>query len=288
MQVKLLLRRLLEEMEAMDRKAGIDPPRVTLYTNHRVAVPGARLDSAHELGFLPNPDGTQSLAIEEVVEHREPGKVTQRTRAPGSQLIDLGTPELVGIAQGVHGTDAERLGLVKRPVTYTDLKGHEGVETACKATFIACNLEIEVGGRLRRRASAYKDEQGQWYKLGQIAVGHENDPEVGWCLVRVPDSYEETGMFDRVRQRKVPSDTDPQSQEFKDASQQLIYDFYISQASEILQVPADELRQAGMSLPPSLFTLTEMRGEDPKVAENGFAFADSYANGHFLTSAVER
>jgi hypothetical protein len=118
------------------------------------------------------------------------------------------------------------------------------------------------------------------YWIRQIAVGHENDPEVGWVLVQVPDFQ----TFDPIESGLLPAGTDPNSPEFFASYQQLIYDYYIKQASEILEVPRQDLMKVQMIYGPTLFSLIEQVGDDPLIAPNGVVAGDSFGNGHFLTS----
>jgi hypothetical protein len=114
----------------------------------------------------------------------------------------------------------------------------------------------------------------------QIAIGHENDPEVGWVLVQVPDFK----TFDPVAEGLVPAGTAYETPEFYAAMQNLLYEYYIKQAADVLDVPRDELKQVQMIYGPKLFSLIERVGDDPVVATNGVVAGDSFGNGHFLTS----
>ncbi len=116
--------------------------------------------------------------------------------------------------------------------------------------------------------------------MRQIAVGHENDPEVGWVLVQVPDFK----TFDPIEAGLLPAGTNPESPEFFASYQQLIYDYYMKQAAEILEIPRQELMKVQMIYGPTLFSLIERVGDDPLVAANGVVAGDSFGNGHFLTS----
>ena len=149
-----------------------------------------------------------------------------------------------------------------------------------QADFLAGLVEALVGGRLRRRISSEFDEQGQEYWVRQIAVGHENDPEVGWCLVQVPDFK----SFDPIKSGILPEGTDPQSPEFFAAYDTLVYDFYAQHVGDILEMPKDEVKKIQMVYGPKLFTLIERMGTDARLAPNGVVAGDSFGNGHFLTS----
>src|SRR5207237_1416623 len=175
-------------------------------------------------------------------------------------------------------TDAKRLGFEQQ-----DVKGDHGDgrgSVVAQADFLAGLVEVLVGGRLRRRISSAFDQDGKEYWVRQIAVGHENDPEVGWVLVQVPDFK----TFDPIESGLLPAGTDPSSPEFFASYQHLIYDYYIKQAAEILEIPRQELMKVQMIYGPTLFSLIERVGDDALIAANGVVAGDSFGNGHFLTS----
>ncbi len=267
--IQKLLRRYLELIEQRDRETN-HAPRVQLFTHHRV-VP------MEGDGFIHGPDGRKQIRIEALQEFDFKGQFV-RVREPGSEIIDLGVPELFMIAQGFKSTDAQRLGFEQHDVQVDHGDGRGPV--VAQADFLAGLVEVLVGGRLRRRISSAFDQDGKEYWVRQIAVGHENDPEVGWVLVQVPDFY----TFDPIESGLLPAETDPDSPEFFASYQKLIYDYYIKQAAEILEIPGQELRKVQMIYGPALFSLIERVGDDPLVAANGVVAGDSFGNGHFLTS----
>jgi hypothetical protein len=199
-------------------------------------------------------------------------------RVPGSEVIDLGMPELFMIAQGFSSSDAKRLGFEQHDVTVDHADGRGSV--VAQADFLAGLIEVLIGGRLRRRISSAFDQDGNEYWVRQIAVGHENDPEVGWVLVQVPDFK----SFDPIEAGLLPAGTDPNSPEFFASYQHLLYDFYIKEAADILDIPREELRKVQMIYGPTLFSLIERVGNDALIAANGVVAGDSFGNGHFLTS----
>ncbi len=201
-----------------------------------------------------------------------------RVREAGSEIIDLGVPELFMIAQGFSSSDAQRLGFVQKDVL-VDHQDGRGMVVA-QADFLAGLVEVLVGGRLRRRISSEFDQDGKEYWVRQIAVGHENDPEVGWVLVQVPDFK----TFDPIEAGLLPEGTDPDAPEFFAAYQQLIYEYYMAQAAGILEISREELKQVQMIYGPTLFSLVERVGDEARVAPNGVVAGDSFGNGHFLTS----
>ena len=267
--IQKLLRRYLELIEQLDLDNNLKP-RVRLFTHHRV-VP------ADGDGFIHCPDGRKQIRIEALQEFDFKGQFV-RVREPGSEVIDLGVPELFMIAQGFSSTDAKRLGFEQQDVKVDHGDGHGPV--VAQADFLAGLVEVLVGGRLRRRISSAFDQDGKEYWVRQIAVGHENDPEVGWVLVQVPDFK----TFDPIESGLLPAGTDPNSPEFFASYQHLIYDYYMRHAADILDLPRQDLMKVQMIYGPTLFSLVERVGSDALVAANGVVAGDSFGNGHFLTS----
>jgi pSer/pThr/pTyr-binding forkhead associated (FHA) protein len=267
--IQKLLRRYLELMEQQDREAGRDP-RIQLFTNHRVAPD-------EDEGFSRDEDDRLRVRIEALQEFDYKGKFV-RVREPGSTVIDLGTPELIMVAEGANSSDARRLGFEQHDVEVDHEDGRGTV--VAQADFLAGLVEVLVGGRLRRRISSEFDEDGQEYWVRQIAVGHENDPEVGWVLCQVPDFK----TFDPVEAGLVPADVDTDSPQFFAAYQHMLYEYYIKHAAEILEIPRDELSSVQMVYGPKLFSLIERAGDDAQVAANAVVAGDTFGNGHFLTS----
>jgi pSer/pThr/pTyr-binding forkhead associated (FHA) protein len=267
--IQKLLRRYLELIEQQDLDNN-SKPRIQLFTHHRV-VP------ADGEGFIHCLDGRKQVRIEALQEFDFKGQFV-RVREPGTEVIDLGVPELFMIAQGYSSTDAKRLGFEQQDVRVDHGDGRGSV--VAQADFLAGLLDVLVGGRLRRRISSEFDQDGKEYWVRQIAVGHENDPEVGWVLVQVPDFK----TFDPIESGLLPAGTDPSSPEFFAAYQHLIYDYYIEQAASILEIPSRDLKKVQMIYGPTLFSLVERVGSDPLIAANGVVAGDSFGNGHFLTS----
>ena len=196
--IQKLLRRYLELIEQQDRDNN-QQPRVQLFTHHRV-VP------ADDDGFIHCLDGRKRVRIEVLQEFDFKGQFV-RVRVPGSEVIELGVPELFMIAQGFNSADAKRLGFEQQDVKVDHEDGHG--EVVAQSDFLAGLLEVLVGGRLRRGISSTFDDDGKEYWVRQIAVGHENDPEVGWVLVQVPDFK----TFDPIESGLLPVGTDPGSAE---------------------------------------------------------------------------
>jgi hypothetical protein len=267
--IQKLLRRYLEMIERLDRENNCKP-RVQLFTHHRVVPVEGK-------GFVPCPNGRKRIRIEALQEFDFKGQFV-RVRLPGSKAIELGVPELFMIAQGFNSTDAKHLGFEQKDVEVDHEDGHGAV--VAQADFLAGLLEVLIGGRLRRRIASEFDQDGKEYWTRQIAVGHENDPEVGWVLVQVPDFK----TFDPIELGLLPAGTDPNSPEFFASYQHLIYNYYIEQAADILEIPKEELMKVQMIYGPTLFSLVERVGDDPLIAANGVVAGDSFGNGHFLTS----
>lgn len=167
-------------------------------------------------GFIRQPDGRFRVRIEILKEFDFKGQFVC-VREPGSTVIDLGVPELFMIAEGFHSSDAQRLGFRQHDVKIDHSDGRGPV--VAQADFLAGLIEVLIGGRLRRRISSAFDREGREYWVRQIAVGHENDPEVGWVLVQVPAFQ----IFDPVEAGLVSTGTDPASAEFFAAYHQLLY-----------------------------------------------------------------
>ncbi len=277
----VLMRRYLEEMEAMDLAAGVEP-RVRLFLSHRVVSDDSPDNSyirwfRREDGFVGLPDGRKRLRIERVQEMDYRGKF-RRVRVPGSEVIDLGVPELFMIAQGFNSDDADRLGFRQEDVKVDHHDGRGPV--VAQADYLAGLMEINVGARLRRRIASEFDRNGEEYWVRQIAVGHEDDPEVGWILVQVPDFK----TFDPVLAGLVPPGTSRSSREYMGAYQQLLREFYLEQVSLITEIPVSELEQIETPYGPKMFSLVERVGADALVAANGVVAGDTFGNGHFMTS----
>jgi hypothetical protein len=201
-----------------------------------------------------------------------------RVRMPGTSPIDLGVPELFMVAEGFDSNDASRLGFRQQDVAVDHGDGRGAV--VAQADFLAGLIEMLVGGRLRQRISSEFDADGKEYWVRQIAVGHENDPEVRWVLIQVPDFK----TFDPIEAGLVSADIDQDSPEYFAAYQLLVYDYYIEQASHILELPKKELKKVQMVYGPKMFSLIEKMGDEARVATNGVVGGDSFGNGHFLTS----
>jgi hypothetical protein len=267
--IQILLRRYLEKIEEMDL-ASNRYPRVRLFTQHRVI-------EEQEIGFVRQRDGRLQVRLEEVVEMDFKSKIV-RVHSPGSKIIDVGVPELFSIAHGAYSSDAQRLGFFQHDVEVDHMDGRGAV--VAQADYIAGLIQLLVDGRLRRRISSHFDGDGNEYWLRQIAVGHENDPEVAWVVVQVPDYM----SFDPIEAGLVPKDTCTKSAEYHAAYQMLLQDFYLEQAALVLGMEVRELRKVERVYGPKMFSLVERMGMDARIAPNGVVAGDTFGNGHFLTS----
>jgi len=283
-EIMVMLRRYLEKIEEMDLAAGL-PPRCRLFTSHRVVTGGTGTGDddgylkwfKQDEGFVRQNDGRMRIRIEAVRELDYKGKF-RRVRKPGSKVLDLGVPELFMIAQGFYSSDAERLGFQQEDV---EVDHHDGRgPVVAQADYLAGLLEILVDGRLRRRIASEFDKEGNEYWVRQIAVGHQDDPEVGWILVQVPDFK----TFDPILAGLVPPGTDRKDKAYVGAYNSMIRDYYLEQVSLICEIPKAELEQIQMPYGPKLFSLVEKVGADARIAANGVVAGDSFGNGHFLTS----
>ncbi|WP_216215545.1 hypothetical protein [Amycolatopsis aidingensis] len=281
-EILVMLRRYLEMVEEMDLEAGVEP-RVRLFLSHRVVAGDERANDGfvkwlrRDDGFVGLPDGRKRLIIEEIQEFDYKGKF-RRVRKPGTEPIDLGTPEVFMIAQGFDSSDADRLGFKQEDV---EVDNHDGKgPVVAQADYLAGFMELYVGARLRRRIASAFDSDGNEYWVRQLAVGHEDDPEVGWILVQVPDFK----TFDPIIAGLVPPRTPRKSKRYIGAYQQLVRDYYLEQVALVTEIPKEELEQIQTSYGPKLFSLVERVGADAQVATNGVVAGDSFGNGHFLTS----
>jgi len=266
--VLILLRRYLETVEQMDLARGLEQPRVRLFTSHRVLTEG---------GFTDVGDGRRQVRIEAIRELDYRGKF-RRVRAPGTEVIDLGVPELFMIAQGFDSSDAAQLGFSQHDVMVDHQDGNGPV--VAQADYLAGLLDVLVDGRLRRRISSEFDNEGTEYWVRQIAVGHEGDPAVGWVLVQVPDFK----VFDPIKAGLVPPGTETDSPEYFAGYQHLLRDYYLEQAAPILEIPKEALRSVQMNYGPKLFSVIEKVGDDALISVNGVVGGDSFGNGHFMPS----
>ena len=161
-----------------------------------------------------------------------------------------------------------------------DYGNGRGVKVA-QADFIAAQIDVLVDGRLRRRIASEFDQYGNEFWVRQIAVGHENDPRIGWLIVEIPEFV----SFCPVERGLLKPGTSKESPEYFAAHQFLLYDYYVEQAALILEMEPHVVRRAGVYYGPKPFSPVERIGEDARIAANGVVAGDSFVTGHFLHSA---
>ena len=277
----VLLRRYLTTMERMDREMGLEP-RCRIYQYHRVVPPLAeRLDpvdsSYADGGFVREPDGRVRLVIEPIQELEAKG-VFQRRRRLGASVIDLGTPELFVIAQGADSSDAARLGFEQRVFTIDHGDGRGRLPA--QADYLVGLMTMYVGSRCRRRIASEFDRDGAEYWVRQATIGHEEDGEVGWIVVEVPDFC----RFDPITTGLVPADTARDSSEYFAGYQHLVREYFLDQTATITEIPRKDIGRISIARRPTLFSVTLRAGVDAQVAQNGVVAGDSFGNGTYLTS----
>ena len=270
----VLLRRYLEGLEELDLAAGVEP-RVRIFTYHRVLEPERSRKGGD--GFTRSPDGRVRIRVEAVRELDYKGSF-RRVRVPNSEVIDLGVPTVFMIAEGMDSADARRLGFSQQRVLidHGDGLGPVPAET----DYLASNLDVYFNNRIRRHIGSLFDRQGNEYWARQMAVGHEEDAQIGWTLMEVPDYL----TFDPVTAGLVKAGVDPHSKEFYAGHQYLLRKFVLDQLAKITEIPRDILEFNQLSYGPKLFTIAERIGVDALVAPNGVVAGDTFGTGHYLGS----
>nr|CAF31535.1 putative component in exporter complex [Micromonospora olivasterospora] len=283
----VVLRRYLEGIEAMDLARGV-PPRVRILNYHRAVAVDENEPSgwrrmlprrrAHtEEGFVVGPDGRVRVRVEAVRELDYKGSF-RRVRVPNSRVIDLGTPRLFMIAQGLDSRDARRLGFRQQPVLIDHGDGRGAVPA--ETDYLAGNVDIYLADRIRHRVASDFDAAGNEYWVRQVAIGHEGDAQIGWVLAEVP----EYRTFDPILAGLVPPGTPKGSKRFFAGHQLLLRQYFLDQVSLITEIPRAEMERNQLSYGPKLFTIAERVGQDALVAPNGVVAGDSFGNGHFVHS----
>ncbi|GAA3372901.1 hypothetical protein GCM10020367_30740 [Streptomyces sannanensis] len=264
-----LMRRYLEELAKMDLAEGLEEPRVRLFSTHRA------ITAADGGGFSDAPDGRKRIRVEALQELDFRGYFVH-VRRPGSKIIDIGVPELFMVAQGPESTDAEQLGYRAEPVVLDHGDGRGPVPAT--ADFVATLFSMYAQGRFRYRISTELDEDNDEYWTRQMLIGHENDPEVGWIMVQVPEFM----TFDPVAKGMVSADTDDSSPRYFAAYQQLLKEFFLDRAEELLELPKKVVKRINTFYGPKLVTITMRAGTDAQVAPNGVVAGETFGNGHFI------
>jgi hypothetical protein len=271
---ELMLRAYLKAMEAQDAAAG-RAPRVKIYENHRVAI-----EDGLAAGYLGEGTGKRRIVIEEIADGPEGMGMNRRVRKAGTQRIDLGTPIRFSLTAGFGGgADAKTLGYEQDDVAHYDAA--VGKSVVARQNWLVGEVTANISGQLIRRISTITDPKtGKAETVRQIAVGHEDAPNVAWVPVQVPEFM----TFDPIEAGKVPAGTAPTARAYVDAQAKMIRDYYISQVSAVTHLPAKDIERMRMFYGPSFFTLRERLGKTARIAANGNVAGDLMGNGHFLTS----
>ncbi len=281
-----VIRRYLRAIERLDLAAGV-PPRCRIFTYHRVVVPDRRrsgrwgwLRSRYTRepdGFVTERDGRLRIRIEEVAE-LDGKRSYQRVRTPGSMVLDIGVPELFVIAQGLQSSDAARLGLRHDPVLLDHLDGRGPVPA--EADYLVGVMTIYANSERRSRIGTETDRYGNQYWVRQAMIGHEDDAEVAWIAVEVPDYR----TFDPILAGIAPPDAAIDSAEYFGGFQYLVQRYFLDHATVLTGLPRFEIARISMAATPTMFTVAARIGRDARVATNGVVAGDAFGNGGFLTS----
>jgi EmrB/QacA subfamily drug resistance transporter len=284
----ILLRRYLDDIEKMDLAANVEP-RVRIFIYHRVALPRSQRSAGARLGrligrpqddnegFVRGPDGRIRIRVEAIRELDEKGRV-RRVPVLGTELLDLGIPELFMIAEGLDGADAKRLGFTQEVVKIDHHDGRGPVPA--QADYIMGLIGVYVDNNFRRRIASAFDEHGNEYWVRQVGIGHEGYVESGWILAEVP----EFRTFDPVKAGLVAPGTRRQSAEYFGPYQFLIRDYFLEQAALLCEIPKDLLAKTYCLSSPRLVSVVMKIGSDALLAPNGVVAGDSFGNGSFLTT----
>ena len=273
----ILLRRYLNEVEKMDLAAGVEP-RCRIYRFHRVVEPVKKRGRRSEPeGFSDAPDGRKRIRIEAIRE-MDGKRSYRRVRAPGTEIIDLGVPELFVLAEGLDGTDPAKLGFRQEPwmIDHHDGRG----PIPAQADYLVGLMQIYVDSRIRKRITSEFDKDGNEYWVRQVAIGHEEDAEIGWVIAEVPDFR----TFDPALAGMVPPGTPVDSKEYFAGYQYLLRDYWLDKVSVISEIPRADIDRTSIASTPLIFTVQAKIGVDARVARNGVVAGDAFGTGDFLSS----
>jgi EmrB/QacA subfamily drug resistance transporter len=283
----LLLRRYLEAMEKLDLESGLEP-RCRVFLYHRVPAAGGgrrvgrwlrRHTPLHdgEEGFTRGPDGRVQIRVESIRE-LDDKRHYRRVREPGSELLDLGTPELFMVAQNADSADAARLGL-KQDLLEIDRHDGRGPVLA-QADYVMGVVGVLMDNVTRYRIASDFDAEGNEYWTRQTGIGHEGLADTGWFVCEVPD-YK---TFDPVLAGMLPKGSPRVGRKFFGAYQYLVRDFFLDQVSVMTELPKEYLFGLLSFFGPRLVTVVSKIGRDARVATNGVVAGDSFGNGSILSS----
>jgi MFS family permease len=265
--VAVVMRRYLSEMEQMDLAAGVEP-RCRVFTYHRVLP---------EDGFTDAPGGRKRIRIETLRE-MESKAAFSRIREPGTEVIDLGVPELFMIAEGTDSEDARRLGFRAEPVMIDHQDGRGRVPA--QADYVIGLMTIYINSKLRRRITSQFDAEGNEYWVRHMCMGHEEDGEIGWISHGVPDYL----TFDPILAGVVPPKTKRDSAEFFAGYQHLLKEYFLQETALLTELPLRELKRVSIARAPVLWSVHAKMGANALIATNGVVAGDTFGNGEFLTS----
>jgi EmrB/QacA subfamily drug resistance transporter len=281
----ILMRRYLEEIGKMDLAAGY-LPRCRIFTYHRAVQPreGRMLQLLRKVtrqepepdGFVRYADGRIGVRLEAIHELDEKGDF-RRVREPGKDLLDLGVPGLIMVAQGADGDDAKRLGLVQDPLMMDHGDGRGPV--IAQADYVIGVIAVNVGDRFRLRTASEFDPDGNEYWIRQAAAGHIGFIEEGWIIAEVPDFL----TFDPVKAGLVPRLTKHDSAEYHAGYRFLLREFYLDHVERLTGLERDVLANSLALHAPRMISVVARIGRDPLVAANAVVAGDSFGNGSFLS-----
>ncbi|GLW05861.1 hypothetical protein Misp01_09910 [Microtetraspora sp. NBRC 13810] len=276
----ILMRRYLEGIEQMDLKRGI-PPRVRLLTYHRTAEPSRvqrglaalRRFGSHrspEYGVVRLPDGRIQVRVEPIRELDSLRSYT-RVRDPHGSVVDLGTPELLVVAEGAEGVDARRLGFQPRPVTVD----HGGGPVPAEVDYVMGSQGLLVDGVCRRRIASVLDVHGQEHWVRQTVEGHDAFADVAWIFVEIPRGH----RFDPVARGLVSRFTPTRSRSYRSAMRYLAREYFLENAARILEVEVSYLQRVFSIWGPRFMHVQVRLGENARVGANAVVAGDSFGNG---------
>src|SRR5690606_1535079 len=79
-------------------------------------------------------------------------------------------------------------------------------------------------------------------------------------------------------------ETDPTSEEYADAAQGMLYDYYIQNVAATIHADPADVARMRIAYGPALFTVSERLGDSATVARHGVVAGALMGNGHLLTS----
>ena len=167
-------------------------------------------------------------------------------RVPVGRAVDLGTPDLIVVAEGAGSVSRDLLGVTRQA-------------TSPETRFIAGYLDRDSGGLIRRRyAETEADADGAVHGVRQIAVGHSKNAKT-WSLVEVPANV-------------------------KLETREEIRAYYVREVAKVLEISAAEAATVTIEWGPNPFRLQQWIADTAVPAANVVLVGDAVGNAHFLTS----